>query len=54
LKLYIVFVSIDFLIAVILSGVGMTMLSPTVISTPVKLAVFYFSDSWTILFKALE
>ncbi|EKB7902637.1 EscR/YscR/HrcR family type III secretion system export apparatus protein, partial [Vibrio parahaemolyticus] len=24
------------------------------ISTPVKLAVFYFSDSWTILFKALE
>lgn len=53
LKLYIVFVSIDFLIAVILSGVGMTMLSPTVISTPVKLAVFYFSDSWTILFKAL-
>ncbi|THE58988.1 flagellar type III secretion system pore protein FliP [Vibrio parahaemolyticus] len=54
LKLYIVFVSIDFLIAVILSGVGMTMLSPTVISTPVKLDVFYFSDSWTILFKALE
>ncbi|AQS37643.1 EscR/YscR/HrcR family type III secretion system export apparatus protein [Shewanella psychropiezotolerans] len=54
LKLYMIFVSIDFLIAVILSGVGMTMLSPTVISTPVKLAVFYFSDSWTILFKALQ
>lgn len=53
LKLYIVFVSIDFLIAVILSGVGMTMLSPTVISTPIKLAVFYFSDSWTILLQAL-
>ncbi|AVI67741.1 EscR/YscR/HrcR family type III secretion system export apparatus protein [Shewanella sp. WE21] len=53
LKLYMIFVSIDFLIAVILSGVGMTMLSPTVISTPVKLAVFYFSDSWTILFRAL-
>ncbi|MBF4290419.1 EscR/YscR/HrcR family type III secretion system export apparatus protein, partial [Vibrio anguillarum] len=48
LKLYLIFVSIDFLIAVILSGVGMTMLSPTVISTPVKLAVFYFSDSWTL------
>ncbi|WP_039980651.1 flagellar type III secretion system pore protein FliP [Vibrio sagamiensis] len=53
LKLYMVFVSIDFLIAVVLSGVGMTMLSPTVISTPVKLAVFYFSDSWTLLFRAL-
>ncbi|MCX9560585.1 EscR/YscR/HrcR family type III secretion system export apparatus protein, partial [Vibrio cholerae] len=53
LKLYLIFVSIDFLIAVILSGVGMTMLSPTVISTPVKLAVFYFSDSWTLLFRAL-
>lgn len=53
LKLYLVFVSIDFLIAVVLSGVGMTMLSPTVISTPVKLAVFYFSDSWTLLFRAL-
>ncbi|MCX8985947.1 flagellar type III secretion system pore protein FliP [Citrobacter portucalensis] len=54
LKLYMIFVSIDFLIAVILSGVGMTMLSPTVISTPVKLAIFYFSDSWTVLFRALE
>lgn len=54
LKLYMVFVSIDFLIAVVLSGVGMTMLSPTVISTPIKLAVFYFSDSWTVLFSALE
>ena len=53
LKLYMVFVSIDFLIAVVLSGVGMTMLSPTVISTPIKLAVFYFSDSWTLLFRAL-
>jgi len=53
LKLYMVFVSIDFLIAVVLSGVGMTMLSPTVISTPVKLAVFYFSDSWTLLFRAI-
>ncbi|WP_318452424.1 EscR/YscR/HrcR family type III secretion system export apparatus protein [Photobacterium leiognathi] len=53
IKLYIVFVSIDFLIAMILSGVGMNMLSPTVISTPVKLAVFYFSDSWTLLFRAI-
>ncbi|MEG7567307.1 EscR/YscR/HrcR family type III secretion system export apparatus protein [Vibrio cholerae] len=54
LKLYLIFVSIDFLVAVILSGVGMTMLSPTVISTPLKLAVFYFSDSWTVLFRVIE
>lgn len=53
IKLYMIFVSIDFLIAVILSGVGMSMLSPTVISTPIKLAIFYFSDGWTILFNAL-
>ncbi|EKT60095.1 type III secretion system protein YscR [Providencia sneebia] len=53
IKLYMIFVSIDFLIAVILSGVGMSMLSPTVISTPIKLAVFYFSDGWTILFNTL-
>jgi len=53
LKIYMVFVSIDFLIAVVLSGVGMTMLSPTVISTPIKLAIFYFSDSWTMLFRAM-
>ncbi|MCY4473079.1 MAG: hypothetical protein OXC07_09740 [Kistimonas sp.] len=53
LKLYLVFVSIDFLVAVILSGVGMTMLSPTVISTPVKLAVFYFSDSWTTIMETI-
>lgn len=54
IKLYMIFVSIDFLIAVILSGVGMSMLSPTVISTPIKIAVFYFSDGWTILFNALD
>lgn len=54
IKLYMIFVSVDFLIAVILSGVGMSMLSPTVISTPIKLAVFYFSDGWTILFNALD
>lgn len=54
IKVYMIFVSIDFLVAVILSGVGMTMLSPTVISTPIKLAVFYFSDSWTMLFRALS
>ncbi|EKN4037908.1 EscR/YscR/HrcR family type III secretion system export apparatus protein [Yersinia enterocolitica] len=53
-KLYMIFVSIDFLIAVILSGVGMSMLSPTVISTPIKLAVFYFSDGWTILFNTFD
>ncbi|HHL2502273.1 TPA: EscR/YscR/HrcR family type III secretion system export apparatus protein [Yersinia enterocolitica] len=54
IKLYMIFVSIDFLIAVILSGVGMSMLSPTVISTPIKLAVFYFSDGWTILFNTMD
>ncbi|RTZ16633.1 EscR/YscR/HrcR family type III secretion system export apparatus protein [Vibrio aquaticus] len=54
LKLYIIFVSIDFLVAVILSGVGMTMLSPTVVSTPLKLSVFYFSDSWTVLFTVMQ
>ncbi|AWS50766.1 EscR/YscR/HrcR family type III secretion system export apparatus protein [Providencia rettgeri] len=54
IKLYMIFVSIDFLIAVILSGVGMSMLSPTVISTPIKLAVFYFSDGWIILFNTLD
>ncbi|KOY62970.1 EscR/YscR/HrcR family type III secretion system export apparatus protein [Photorhabdus heterorhabditis] len=54
IKLYMIFVSIDFLIAIILSGVGMSMLSPTVISIPIKLAVFYFSDGWTILFNTLD
>lgn len=54
IKLYMIFVSVDFLVAVILSGVGMSMLSPTVISIPIKLAIFYFSDGWIILFDKLS
>ena len=53
LKLYLIFLSIDFLVAIILTGVGMSMMSPTVISTPIKLAIFYFSDSWTVLFNTM-
>lgn len=51
LKFYIVFVSIDFLVSLILTTSGMAMLSPTVISIPIKLAVFYYSPSWLILFR---
>ncbi len=53
LKLYMIFVSLDFLIAVILNGIGITMLSPTVISIPIKLAVFYLSNAWTSIFNVL-
>ncbi len=51
LKFYIVFVSIDFLVSLILTTSGMAMLSPTVISIPIKMAVFYYSPSWLILFR---
>lgn len=54
LKIYLIFVSIDFLVAVILSGVGMSMLSPTVISVPIKMSVFYLSDSWTLFFRVMS
>jgi len=51
--LYLPFLVIDFVISVIIVAMGMSMLSPTVISTPLKLLLFVFVDGWTRLMQGL-
>lgn len=51
IKFYIIFVAIDLILAIVLSAAGMNMLSPTVVSVPLKLIIFYFADGWTIVYE---
>lgn len=51
--LLIPFLVIDIVVANLLVGMGLTMLTPTLISLPVKLLVFGFSDTWLRLTEAL-
>jgi type III secretion protein R len=51
--LYLPFVIIDLVVGVIIIALGMQMLSPTVISTPLKLLLFVAVDGWTRLFQGL-
>lgn len=53
LMVLIPFAVIDIVIANILGGLGMFMVSPTLISLPLKLGVFVMSDAWLFLAKAL-
>jgi len=47
--LYLPFVAIDLAVASILMGLGMFMLSPSVISLPVKLLLFVMVDGWGLV-----
>jgi type III secretion protein R len=51
--LYLPFLVVDFVIGVILVAMGMSSLSPTVISTPFKLLLFVFVDGWSRLLQGL-
>ncbi|MBK8095875.1 MAG: EscR/YscR/HrcR family type III secretion system export apparatus protein [Planctomycetes bacterium] len=51
--LFVPFVVIDLVIANVLLAMGMSMLTPTTISVPVKLMVFVFADGWRLLFEQL-
>lgn len=51
--LYLPFLVIDFVISVIIVAMGMSMLSPTVISTPLKLLLFVAIDGWSRLLQGL-
>lgn len=53
LMLLLPFAVIDLVVANILGGMGMFMVSPTLISLPLKLLVFTTSDAWLFLSKAL-
>ena len=47
--LYLPFVVIDMSVAAILMGLGMMMLSPSVLSLPVKLLLFVMVDGWALV-----
>lgn len=47
--LYLPFVAIDLAVAGILMGLGMMMLSPSVVSLPVKLLLFVLADGWALV-----
>jgi flagellar biosynthetic protein FliP len=47
--LYLPFVAIDLAVAAILMGLGMMMLSPPVVSLPVKLLLFVMVDGWALI-----
>ncbi len=47
--LYLPFVAIDLAVAAMLMGLGLMMLSPPVVSLPVKLLLFVMVDGWALL-----
>jgi flagellar biosynthesis protein FliP len=47
--LYLPFLAIDLAVAAILMGLGMMMLSPTVVSLPCKLLLFIMVDGWAVV-----
>jgi flagellar biosynthetic protein FliP len=47
--LYLPFVAIDLAVAAMLMGLGMVMLSPPVVSLPVKLLLFVLVDGWALV-----
>jgi flagellar biosynthesis protein FliP len=51
--LYLPFVAIDLAVAAMLMGLGMMMLSPPVVSLPVKLLLFVSVDGWALLCEGI-
>ena len=51
--LYLPFIAIDLLISNVLMAMGMTMVSPLVISVPFKLLLFVLIDGWVRLLHGL-
>ncbi|PSY44548.1 EscR/YscR/HrcR family type III secretion system export apparatus protein [Escherichia albertii] len=51
--IYLPFVVVDLVISSVLLTLGMMMMSPVTISTPIKLILFVAMDGWTILSKGL-
>ncbi|HXV31093.1 MAG TPA: type III secretion system export apparatus subunit SctR [Sinorhizobium sp.] len=51
--IYLPFLMIDFAVSAILVALGMQMMSPTVVSTPLKLLLFVVIDGWRRLLEGL-
>jgi flagellar biosynthetic protein FliP len=51
--IFLPFVLIDLIVASILTAVGMVMLPPTMLTTPLKLLVFVLVDGWALLTRSV-
>lgn len=51
--LFLPFVLVDLIVASLLTSMGMVMLPPTMVSTPVKLLLFVLVDGWSLLTRSL-
>jgi flagellar biosynthesis protein FliP len=51
--IYVPFLLIDLVVSVILMSLGMMMMPPVIISTPLKLLLFVLVDGWPLLLRAL-
>lgn len=51
--IFIPFILIDFVVAIVLMSLGLMMLPPALISLPLKLLLFVLVDGWTLLVRSL-
>lgn len=51
--LLIPFLAVDLIISQLLAGMGLTMMSPMVVSLPIKLIVFVAAEGWVVVSRAL-
>ena len=51
--LFIPFILIDFVVAIVLMSLGLMMLPPAFISLPLKLLLFVLVDGWTLIVRSL-
>ena len=51
--IYLPFVTIDLIVTTVLMAMGMSMVTPTIISTPCKLLLFVAIDGWSALLQGL-
>ena len=51
--LFLPFILIDFVVAIVLMSLGLMFLPPTMISMPMKLLLFVLVDGWTLLVRSL-
>ena len=51
--LFLPFILIDFVVAIVLMSLGLMFLPPTMISMPMKQLLFVLADGWTLLVKSL-
>lgn len=51
--LFLPFVLVDLIVATMLTSMGMVMLPPTMMSTPMKLLLFVIVDGWALLTRSL-